>query len=616
MSAVPRRIATIVLLACAVAAILAVTAAGAENGAVPMCDGHRATIVGTSGDDVIEGTEKADVIWGGPGDDTISGGLGNDIVCGGAGDDLIHGGRGNDWLDGDAGTDRVFGDLGDDHVGGGAGNGDEVSGGLGIDTVNGGAGNEDLVRGDYGYDRMDGGPGQGDIASFATAVAGLRGSGVWVSLPRHKALGDGHDRLFRFESIEGSAFHDTLIGDHRPNTILGGPGNDTLIGGGGRDTLNGGQGSDHCQGGPTRISCGAEAPPVGSAYVTLDPDPEGGGGLQIVGGNGPDKFQVSFAEAEVAAKPGESGTPGGDPTGDKPTAPTTGTAAPATTTTGVFTVTAAAALAAGEGCARTAGNPKQVTCPAYGPGRWLMADLGPGNDSLTVEGSLEKVDFVRVNGGDGNDTIRGGPEEDLLQSGPGSDHVYGGDGSDGLIGGLPGPTYLYGEGGGDLLAAGGGCAGGTLDGGAGDDDASFAETQAHPGTLYISLAQGWAWIDAIKGCDKVRLPRSDEDLEGSFDNDVLIGDTGDNVLIGQPGVDSFFGRGGNDVIVAVDSVKDWYIQCGEKGHSEGIAIVDTVDPEPQDCTKVEVAKPTAGLDKSAHGNGTGSAPASPPAADD
>ncbi len=572
---VRRRLSTIALLACAVVAAIAVAASGAESGAAPMCHGERATIVGTSGDDVIQGTEKSDVIWAGPGNDTIYGGLGNDIICGGAGDDLIHGGRGNDWLLGEAGTDRLFGDLGDDHVGGGPGDRDEVSGGLGIDTVSGGPGNEDLVRGDYGYDRMDGGPGQGDIASFSTAVAGLKGAGVWVSLPRHKALGDGHDRLFRFESIEGSAFRDTLIGDGHPNTILGGPGNDSIKGGGGRDTLNGGQGTDHCQGGPTRISCGPEAAPKGSAYVTVDPDAAGGGGLQIVGGAGPDNFTVSFAEEEVEAKP-----------------------------TGVFTVTAAAPLAAGEDCARTPGDPKQVTCPASGPGRWLMADLGPGNDSLTVEGTLEKVDFVRVNGGDGNDTIKGGPEEDLLQSGPGSDHVYGGDGSDGLIGGLPGPTYLYGEGGGDLLAAGGGCAGGVLDGGTGEDNASFAETQAHPGTLYVSLAQGWAWIDAIKHCDKVRLPRSDEDIEGSFDNDVLIGDSRDNVLLGQPGVDSFFGRGGNDVIVAVDSVKDWYIQCGEKGHPEGIAIVDAIDPEPRYCAKVVVSKPTAGLNKSAHGNGT------------
>src|ERR1700742_4418124 len=339
MSPVPRRIAATLLLALALAACFAVAASGAEDGAAPMCDGHRATIVGTSGNDVIEGTEKADVIWGGPGDDKIYGGLGNDIICGGPGDDLIHGGRGNDWIEGGSGTDRVFGDLGDDHLTGGPGNQDEVSGGLGIDTVNGGAGNEDIVRGDYGYDRMDGGPGKGDIASFSTAVAGLKGSGVWVDLAKHKALGDGHDRLFRFESIEGSAFHGPLIGDKNSNVIVGGPGNDTIIGGGGRDTLNGGQGTDRCKGGPTLISCGKEAAPVGSAYVTLDPNPAGGGGLQVVGGNGRDDLAVSYAEGEAKEEEQRENDTGEVKAGE------------AESTSGEFIVEAAAALAAGEGCA-------------------------------------------------------------------------------------------------------------------------------------------------------------------------------------------------------------------------------------------------------------------------
>jgi Ca2+-binding RTX toxin-like protein len=547
------------LLATAFAAQAAAAPTGAPE--VPRCHGHPATIVGTSGNDILRGTPHRDVIWGGPGNDVIYGGLGNDLICGGAGDDLIHGGRGNDWIDGGPGTDRVFGDLGDDKVLGGPGNRDEVSGGLGIDTVSGGPGNEDLVRGDYGYDRMDGGPGKGDIASFSTAVAGRRGSGVWASLKAHKAFGDGHDRLYRFESLEGSAFHDTLIGDKATNVIDGGPGDDHIVGGGGHDTLDGGQGSDSCKGGPIRISCGPEAPPVGSAYVRLDPDPEGGGGLQIVGGGGPDDLTIAYDEAS-----------------------------------GNFGVTAAARLAAGEGCVHPVGDPKQVSCATNGPARWLMADLGPGNDRLRVEGSLRAVDFVRINGGEGNDVIHGGPEDDLIESGPGADRIYGGAGNDGLIGGLPGPTYLYGEAGGDLLAAGGGCAGGALVGGPGRDDASFAETQAHPGTLYISLAAGAAWINVIHGCHKVRL-RSDEDIEGSFDDDVLIGDSGPNLLLGQPGVDSFYGRGGEDTIDAVDGVKDAVIQCGSKGHPSGRALIDAIDPAPLYCKSVERGRPVAGLHK-------------------
>src|ERR1700761_2752828 len=104
MSPVPRRILASLLLGLLAAAFLAVTASGAESGAAPMCDGHRATIVGTDGNDVIHGTDGPDVIWGGPGDDKIYGGLGNDIICGGSGGDPIPGGRGNEWNAGDAGA--------------------------------------------------------------------------------------------------------------------------------------------------------------------------------------------------------------------------------------------------------------------------------------------------------------------------------------------------------------------------------------------------------------------------------------------------------------------------------------------------------------------------------
>jgi Ca2+-binding RTX toxin-like protein len=568
-------------------AACAVSAGAATNDEVevPRCHGRRATIVGTEGNDVIRGTPERDVIWGGGGNDVIYGSLGNDLICGGPGSDIIHGGRGNDVVDGGAGNgDQVNGDLGDDKVLGGAGNHDEVAGDLGIDIVNGGPGNEDLVHGDYGYDRMSGGAGKGDIASFATARAGGKGSGVWVSLAKHRAFGDGHDKLFGFESIEGSAFRDTLIGNKGANSIDGGPGDDTLIGGGGRDTLDGGQGSDSCRGAKRRTtSCGKEAAPNASAYVQLDPTPGGGAGLQVIGGGGRDQFVVAFDEA-----------------------------------TQTFGVSARKGLAISPGCSHAAGDPKVVSCAANGPARWLMADLGPGNDSLRVEGSLLAVGSVRFAGGLGNDTIHGGPEDDLIESGPGSDHLYGGDGADGLVGGLPGPTYLYGEGSGDLLAAGGGCAGGALIGGGGRDDASFAETQAHPGLLIISFPRHKAWITGVKNCHPVHLSPTDEDMEGSFDWDVLIGDSGPNRMLGQPGKDRFYGNGGEDIIDARDGVRDFSIQCGRgkpprkvrvkkpggkvetretepTGKPEGRAITDSFDPSPFNCVHAKHGTPVPGL---------------------
>lgn len=554
--------------------MFAVNASAATNTTIetPTCHGRQATIVGTDGNDVIRGTPGRDVIWGGRGDDTIYGGLGNDLLCGGPGADVIHGGRGNDTVDGGAGDDdRAYGDLGDDKVLGGAGNKDEVAGDLGIDIVNGGPGDYDLVHGDYGWDRMSGGTGKGDIASFATAVAGGKGDGVWASLAAHRARGDGHDRLFGFESIEGSAFGDTLIGNKQGNTIDGGPGDDHLIGGGGPDVLNGGQGSDGCKGAKGRsLSCGKERAPKASAYVQLDPAAGGGAGLQIVGGGGDDDFSVAFDEA-----------------------------------TDTFGVTAKKGLATGPGCSRPPHVANQVSCAANGPGRWLMADLGPGDDSLRVEGSLLAVGSVRLAGGFGNDEIHAGPEDDLIESGPGSDRLYGGAGADGLVGGLPGPTYLYGGPSGDLLAAGGGCAGGALVGGPGRDDASFAETQAHPGLLIISFPRHVAYITTIKNCDKVRLSPTDEDMEGSFDNDVLIGNGRANSMLGQPGEDEFFGNGGEDVIDTRDGVRDKSIQCGPgkppkpgkpvRGISTGRALTDPFDPAPVKCAVTKHGHPVPGL---------------------
>jgi Ca2+-binding RTX toxin-like protein len=568
-----------ILAALAAFVAFAALASAAVNATIetPICHGRQAKIVGTDGNDVIHGTPGRDVIWGGKGDDTIYGSLGNDLICGGPGADLIHGGRGNDEVDGGAGDgDRAIGDLGDDKVMGGAN--DEVAGDLGIDIVNGGPGNEDLVHGDYGWDRMSGGAGKGDIASFATDVASANGAGIWASLAKHRAYGDGHDKLFGFESLEGSAFRDTLIGSKQGNVIDGGPGDDHLIGGGGPDTLQGGQGVDGCEGAKKggTVSCGKEKAPKGSAYVQLDPRTNGGAGLQIVGGAGKDDLSVSFDEVS-----------------------------------NTFDVKAKGPLASGSGCIYPPHLVNQVSCPAAGPGLWLMADLGPGNDKLQVEGSLLAVGSSRFAGGRGDDEIHAGPEDDLIEAGPGADKLYGGDGADGLVGGLPGPTYLYGEGNGDLLAAGGGCAGGALVGGPGRDDASFAETQAHPGLLYISFPKHAAWIDEIKGCHKVHLSPTDEDMEGSFDWDVLIGDSRANSMLGQPGEDVFIGNGGDDVIDARDGVRDFSIQCGRgkpptkkpngkgmtkpTGKPAGRALTDSFDPQPFNCATVTHGTPVPGL---------------------
>ena len=95
------------------------------------------------------------------------------------------------------------------------------------------------------------------------------------------------------------------------------------------------------------------------------------------------------------------------------------------------------------------------------------------------------------------------------------------------------------------------------------------------------------------------MTRTDEDIEGSFDNDVLDRRFGPPIsCIGQPGVDSFYGRGGEDTIVAARRGQGLLsIQCGTKGHPEGIAIIDSIDPEPEYCKTVTRGTPLAGLHK-------------------
>jgi Trypsin/RTX calcium-binding nonapeptide repeat (4 copies) len=87
----------------------------------PTCKGVAATMVGTSGNDVVSGTAGRDVIVGLAGNDKLSGLAGNDLICGGAGKDKLIGGAGKDKLIGGKGKDKLIGGKGKDKLIGGAG---------------------------------------------------------------------------------------------------------------------------------------------------------------------------------------------------------------------------------------------------------------------------------------------------------------------------------------------------------------------------------------------------------------------------------------------------------------------------------------------------------------
>jgi Ca2+-binding RTX toxin-like protein len=99
------------------------------------CKGQLATLVGTSGNDVLTGTSGKDVVVALGGNDRISTLGGNDVVCAGAGKDRANGGGGKDRLLGQGGNDKLRGAAGKDNLRGGGGK-DRCNGGPGVDTGN------------------------------------------------------------------------------------------------------------------------------------------------------------------------------------------------------------------------------------------------------------------------------------------------------------------------------------------------------------------------------------------------------------------------------------------------------------------------------------------------
>ena len=156
----------------------------------PLCEGREATIVGTSGSDVLFGTRGDDVIVAFDGDDTIMGFGGDDVICAGEGADHIDSGRGHDEVHGEGGSDYIATGKGRDTVLGGSGS-DEIHSGNGVDNVAGGA-DADVIFAGNGDD----------------AIAGNRGSDV----------------------LRGNRGDDELVGGHGEDELIGGVGDDVLDG--------------------------------------------------------------------------------------------------------------------------------------------------------------------------------------------------------------------------------------------------------------------------------------------------------------------------------------------------------------------------------------------------
>lgn len=242
---------------------------------------------GTRFDDVLTAGAVTEgvLIGGGEGDDRLTGGDHDDTLFGDAGDDVLTGGAGNDYLvladgldsaDGGAGTDRVSyegatsgvrivlddpgqngGEAAGDSYSGveqfaGSGHDDEILGKQSTahnDVFIGAEGNDilrsyggnDVLMGGAGADVFDGGAGT-DLVLYSDAPEGVTADLVsYIHWNTGIAVGDSYVSI---ENLAGSAFNDSLRGNHLGNHMWGGDGNDHLHGWAGNDTLHGEGGND------------------------------------------------------------------------------------------------------------------------------------------------------------------------------------------------------------------------------------------------------------------------------------------------------------------------------------------------------------------------------------
>ena len=519
-------------------------------------------VIGTSHNDLIVGRlGVADTIIGGAGNDVLDGQGGGDTLIGGLGNDLFFGVYGNNHFVGGDGLDTVvyfdttgitadladpsrntgsatgdtydgvenlvgsnfgdtlIGDTGDNVLVGGSGN-DRLIGGAGADVLNGGYfhysnwdGNLDHLDGAFDlFNLFQGTPSDtldpSDIASYETAT-----SGVIASLS-HSANNTGDaagDTYVLIDGLAGSNFDDTLEGDQKHNILEGGAGNDTLIGRGGGDDYDGGAGND------TVVLDGRRA----DYTISYDPASQT---LSLT------RFGMVDHVTNVETLQFSDGA------------------------------ISAASLLAGDN------NDNTLV------GTAMADDISGagGNDTLFGFGGDDRIDGGTGNdvldGGDGNDILIGGDGRDtasyaqaaaavhvdLGASGPqatgagmdtliGVEDVIGSAFDDILIGASGIVNHLYGGAGNDLLIG----VGDVLDGGAGNDTASFASTF---GSI-IDLAIGGPQAD---GTILVNI----ENVMGSAFSDILKGDGGNNSLMGGDGADILMGRGGDDILDGGGSLGD------------------------------------------------------------
>jgi Ca2+-binding RTX toxin-like protein len=496
-------------------------------------------LIGSDGENVLDGGLGADLLVGGGGFDTfivdnagdkvvgsglvkssvswsLADGGGNQLILTGTGDidgagsvdgdDTITGNSGKNTLSGLGGNDTLDGGQGDDTLDGGAGN-DSLDGGAGIDKMSGGAGDdtywvddvddqviEDVTK---GHDTVNASVDFTLSANVEDLIlideAAVTGTGNALN---NAITGSDADNV-----LSGLAGNDQITGGLGDDTILGGDGNDTIDGEDGNDSLDGGAGKDTILG--------------GAGNDTLD----GGTGIDaLAGGAGNDTYIVDDSGDSVFESSGQ------------------GTDLVLSTVSYVLSSNVENLTLAGAGAIDGTGN--------------TLANVLTGNAAANV-----------LDGGSGNDTLSGGDGNDSLVGGLGNDSLDGGAGADTMAGGAGNDTYLV------------------------DDAGDLIVEAANEGADTVNTSVSYTLSANVEAL--VLAGTGNIDGTGNSGDNTITGNAGDNVLDGGAGNDTLDGGDGNDTYLfgygsGQDQVTD---QTGGATPVDVLSLAAGVDVEDVNVSK-------------------------------
>jgi Ca2+-binding RTX toxin-like protein len=445
------------------------------------------TIVGSIGNDTLNGQNGNNFIVGRAGNDNINAGSGNDTIYGGDGADVIQAYIGNDSVSGEAGSDTLYGSDGDDFLDGGADN-DTLRGESGNDSLMGGTGN-DVIYGGIGNDTIDGGDGADNIQAYTGNDSALGGAG------NDTLYGSDGDDL-----LDGGADNDTLQGESGNDNLIGGSGNDVIDGGDGLDTLNGGEGNDTLSGG-----WGDDT------YIF-----ERGGGQDIIRETSPGladvlKFGTGIVKTDITWT-----FNGRDLTFT--VKPVTGSTVPADTITIENFINGPAIKTI-----LVDGQPLTLT--------ELMTGAVISRDDAGINSLSWNYSAIKFDGAAGNDFISASSFNDTLYGGDGADNISANAGNDSIFGDAGNDT-LYASDGDDFLD--GGADNDYLDGGSGNDN--------------LLGGSGNDYVIGGDGNDSLLGDSGNDSLNGGEGNDFINAGDGDDQVWASADIDIIEGGSGNDLL--------------------------------------------------------------------